>query len=162
MLVLLDIRYLATLRAQSIELQRKLVYRLVLRDGDRIAPGVAGAAVRAALAANGAEQSFETEISHGIGVEKRRNLVERVRRPDEFGPLRRVHAVEAGRNRRRTADADMHLFGPCRSHHLDDLPTRRAAHDRIVDENDALPARILLTGSVSPLRRSAGLTTAAG
>ncbi len=58
-------------------------------------------------------------------------------RGNQLRPLRRVHAVETGRDRRRTTDAHVHFARAGRANHLDDLPAGRAAHDRVVDEHDA-------------------------
>ena len=51
---------------------------------------------------------------------------------------RRIDAVETRRHGRRTADAQVHFGGAGGPHHLDDLAAGGAAHQRIVDQHDAL------------------------
>ena len=62
----------------------------------------------------------------------------RVRRRDELRTARRIDTVEAGRHRRRTTDAQVHLARAGCLHHLDDLAARRSADDRVVEQDDAL------------------------
>src|SRR5690349_11362792 len=53
-----------------VQLQRELeVARFVTREVDWIPTGVAGRAVRASLCADRAEQSFEAQIGHAVGIE---------------------------------------------------------------------------------------------
>ena len=54
------------------------------------------------------------------------------------GAGRRVDAVVAGVHRRRRRDAHVHLARAGLPDHLHDLARRRPAHDRVVDEDDAL------------------------
>ena len=61
-----------------------------------------------------------------------------VRRDQLFAPGR-IHAVIAGRNRRRAADAHVNFGGACLAHQAHDLAAGGAAHDRIVHQNHALP-----------------------
>ncbi len=62
-------------------------------------------------------------------------------RCDQFLARGRIHAVVAGRNRRRAADAHVHFRRTRFAHHAHDLAAGRAAHDRIVHEHDALAAQ---------------------
>ena len=62
--------------------------------------------------------------------------------------LRRVDAVEAGVHGRRAGDAHVHLGRAGLAHHLHDLQRGRAAHDRIVDEHDALAGEHVAVGVV--------------
>ncbi len=59
-------------------------------------------------------------------------------RGEQLRPLGRVDAVEAGMARRRAGDPHMDLARPGLAHHLHDLQRGRPAHDRIVDQDDAL------------------------
>ena len=121
-----------------IQLQRQLqVRRLVSRKRHGIDPRVARRAVLRASAADGIGEAVEAEIGHAVGVEILADFLERVRRGDQFRPARRVDAVEARRDRRRAADAHVHLACARAPHHPNDLPARRPAHDRVVDEHDA-------------------------
>ena len=57
---------------------------------------------------------------------------------DQLGPGGHVDAVEAGEGDRRGADAQVHLARAGRVEHLDELAGRVAAHDRVVDDDEAL------------------------
>src|ERR1700733_10012255 len=59
-------------------------------------------------------------------------------RGDQFIPRRRVHTVEAGRNCRRAADADVDFSCASIAHHAHDFAAGCAAHDGIVHKDDAL------------------------
>src|SRR5438309_2708259 len=120
--------------------------------------GVAGSTEAASGIADGAAQAFEREIADRIGVEEKANLFERASGACEIGAaafgqawadagsvrgkqfLARggIHAVIAGRNRRRTTDAHMHLRGTRFAHHAHDLAAGGATNDGIVDQHDAL------------------------
>jgi hypothetical protein len=73
-------------------------------ERDRILSGVARAAVGGSLGADGAQQSFEAQIRHAVGVEIRRDLVDGGRRCNQLGPPWRLDTVKTGRDRRRAAD----------------------------------------------------------
>ena len=68
----------------------------------------------------------------------RRIFVDRVGRADELRAARRVDAVEARGDGRRATDPQVHFARAGRLHHLHDLAARRAAHQRVVHEHDAL------------------------
>src|SRR3546814_937924 len=57
---------------------------------------------------------------------------------EQLVALRSVDAVEAVMGGRRARDPHMDLGGAGGTHHLDDLARCGAAHDRIVDQHDAL------------------------
>src|SRR5687768_7508773 len=93
-------------RGLRIELERPLqVRRLVAWEGDRIDAGIAGRAVLGAAAIHSSSQPVEAQIRHAVSVQILADLLERVRGGDELGPARRIDAVEARRDRRRTTDA---------------------------------------------------------
>src|SRR6266496_5874916 len=115
-----------------VERQRELeIPGFVAGTFDGVVTGVARAAVRRLLAPDRAHHAFEAQVRDAVGLEKLANLCDRVRRGDQLGLARRVHAVEAGRNRRRAADSDVHLFRARRPHHAHDFAARRAANNRV-------------------------------
>src|SRR4029079_17846871 len=121
---------------RRVELKRELrVARFVLRERHRVVAGVARRAVRPSLAADRAEQAVEAQVGDTVGLEELADLLNRMRRSDQVALSRRVDAVEAGRNRRRTADADVHFLRARCAHHTDDLLARRPAHQRVVDQD---------------------------
>ena len=68
------------------------------------------------------------EVAHALDIHLRGK---------KLGAFRRVDAVEAAVPRRRRGDAHVHLGGAGLAHHLHDLEAGGAAHDRIVDQDDA-------------------------
>src|SRR5690606_26204727 len=70
-----------------------------------------------------------------------RDLVDGVARRDELAARRCVDAVVARPLRRWTRDAEMDLAGAGVANHLDDLARGRSAHDRVVDDDDALATK---------------------
>src|SRR4051812_18485195 len=121
------------------DLERELQVRLlVARKGDGIDAGVARRAVRRLLRTDRALQPLETQVGEAVGFDELANLLERVVGGNQLGAVRRVDAVEARGDRPRTRNAHVHLLRPGGADHLDDLPAGGAAHDRIVDEDDAL------------------------
>ena len=66
------------------------------------------------------------------------HLLEVHARGEQLVALGRVDAVEVGMGDRRRGDAEMHLARAGVAHHLHDLDAGGAAHDRIVDQHDAL------------------------
>src|SRR5579872_4373127 len=101
-----------------VQLERELeVARLVARDLHGVLPRVAGCAVRTALAPHRAQQPLEAQVPDAVGFEELADLLERVRRGNQLGLLRCVDTVEAGRDRRRTADAHVDFLRAGRAHH---------------------------------------------
>src|SRR6266571_4328464 len=82
--------------------------------------------------------SVEREVSERRRPDLLAYLVDRARRGDELLLVREVDPVEARRHDRRGGDADVHLLRACFEEDCDDLPHRVAAHDRVVDEDEAL------------------------
>src|SRR5262249_42283121 len=126
------------LRAVPIQLERKLqVCRLVSRELHRIHTGVARRAVLLLSVLNSAGQLVEARIREAVGLEILPDFFERVGRRNQLRPPRRVDAVEAWRDGRRAADAHVDFARASVPHHLHQLAARGAAHDGIVDEDDA-------------------------
>ncbi|MCY1251679.1 hypothetical protein D9M72_654700 [compost metagenome] len=57
---------------------------------------------------------------------------------EQLVAIRRVDAVEIRVEDHRARDPHMHFACTGLPHHLHDLHRRRATHDRIIDQNDAL------------------------
>src|SRR5262249_54098900 len=87
------------------------------------------------LVSDRVQQPFKAQVSHAVGIEILRNLINRVRRGDQFRASRRIDPVKAWRNGRWTADAYVYLFRPGGPHHFHDLPARGASNDRIVNQD---------------------------
>src|SRR6266508_1016475 len=108
-------------------------------DLRRVFARVTGRAVfRPAGIAHRFEQPFNAQVAERIGVEVVADLFYRVLGRDQLLFRRRVYAVIARRDGGRAADAHVDFGGARVAHHLDDLFRSRAAHDRIVDQDDAV------------------------
>src|SRR5713226_164452 len=90
------------------------------------------------IGARGLEHPFEGEIAEGIGAQVALDLVRFVAGADQLFPRGRVDSVVARPLDGRRGDAYVHLAGPSRADHLDDLAARRAAHDGVVHDDNAL------------------------
>ena len=95
----------------------------------------------AALLAHGAIDALDREEGERIGADELAHAFEIVGRGQELVPLGRVDAVIVRVRDRRRSDAEMHFAGAGLAHHLHDLHRGRAAHDRVVDQHDALAGR---------------------
>ena len=105
----------------------------------RIVAGVAGVAVFVRSSSPTALRSdAEREIAERIGFDEAADLFDGVVGGDQLALVRRVDAVEAGRNRRRAGDAQMHFARAGLPHHADDLAAGGAADDGIVHQHHAL------------------------
>ena len=93
-----------------------------------VAPGVAHRAIDA----------VDRQEGEAVGAHEAAHLLEVHARGEQLVALGRVDAVEIGMGDRRRGDAEMHLARARVAHHLHDLHAGGAAHDRIVDQHDAL------------------------
>src|SRR2546426_9092875 len=109
----------------------------LLGERDGVLVGVAGGTERSALT-DRAVHPFERQIAERVGADVAADLVDTVRRGDELRAARRIDAVVAGADGRRTGDAHVHLARPGRTDHRDDLPAGGAPHDRVVDQHHSL------------------------
>src|SRR5262245_15504927 len=108
-------------------------------DSRRVIARVTGRAVfRPAGIAHRFEQPFNAQVAERIGVEVAADLFDRVLRGDQLLFRLPVYAVIARRDGGRATDAHVDFGGAGVAHHLDDLFRSRAAHDRIVDQDDAV------------------------
>ena len=78
-----------------------------------------------------------------VGADHLADLVGRVRRGDQLAAPAGVDAHVARVPHLRGVDANVDLGGARAAQHRHDRPGRRAAHDRVVDDHDALPAQQL-------------------
>src|ERR671923_2756395 len=101
------------------ECQRRFIFSFshrlhVSAERRRVTPGITGSAepalvwVSSGLAA-GLQQSFHTQIAERIGPYESANFIGRVVRGDQLFVRRRVYAVIAWRDSRRTTDAHVHF-----------------------------------------------------
>src|SRR5262249_54160469 len=119
-------------------LERELqIGSLVARKLDRVVARVARRAVSALLRADRSAKALQAQVREAVGFDVFADFLDRMRRRDELGAVWRVDAVETGRNRRRTADAEMHFTCAGSLDHSHDLPAGGAADDRVVDQDDA-------------------------
>src|SRR5690349_13421667 len=89
--------------------------------------------------ADRALQAFEAQVAERVRADEVGNLFDAEVRADQLFARRRVDAIEAGRDGRRTTDADVDFARAGPPHYLPDLLRGRAAHDRIVNQPDPLP-----------------------
>src|SRR6185369_17067454 len=83
------------------------------------------------------DHSFKRQVTERIGLDELPDLLDTHLRRDQFRLVRRVDAVVTRTNRRRTTDAHVNLFRTRFSDHAYDFFRRRAADDRVVDQNHA-------------------------
>src|SRR5450432_3268232 len=91
-------------------------------------------------------EARQRKVPERVGAHEAADLVDRVVGGDELLLRGRVDAVAARPDRGRRADAHVHLARAGRSDHVDDLARGRAAHDRVVDHDDALALEDLAHG----------------
>src|SRR5215213_2110493 len=106
-------------------------------DAGRVAPRPAGDAGGVEGQAAGFEHPLHREVAERVGLDEAAHLLDRHARRDELLLVRRVHAVVAGAHRRRATDADVHRARPRLAHEPHDLLRGRAAHDGVVNQDDA-------------------------
>ena len=126
---------LARFQAEREELRLRLAVTFG-RHGILTCP--AGRAVRIRMTGNATEQSLEREIGEAVGSDETSNLLQGVIGRDQLAAGRRIDAVDAGKRRGRRRDPDVNLRGTGFADHADDLAGRRAPHDRIVHQHNAL------------------------
>src|SRR5205814_4648838 len=97
-----------------------------------------GAVPFAARVVHGLQEPFVREVGQAVDAQMLRDLGEGVGGGNQLGFVRRVDAVVAGAGGGRAADPHVDLLGPRRPDHRHDLARGRAAHDRVVDQHDAL------------------------
>src|SRR4029077_12651435 len=103
-----------------------------------IGAGIAGSAVGGLVAIGaGFLHSVEREISQRIGANEFANLLHRLVGRYQLFLGRRVHSIEAGRNRGWARYAHVHFFCPRIADHAHDLAAGGAAHDGVVNQNYA-------------------------
>src|SRR5690606_28781189 len=95
-------------------------------------------ALAAVIAGDRAHHALVREVPERVARDVAVDLLDRVRCRDQLAARRRIDAVVAGVRRRWRTDAQVHFLGAGRTQHLDDLARRRAAHERVIDDDDAL------------------------
>src|SRR5262249_42636354 len=120
----------------------KVELGLRLGDGHGIRPAEARAAELPAVAL-AAQQSLEREVAERVDAEVVLDLCDRLERPDELSATGRVDAVETGVGHRGRPDTEVDLAGARAPQQPHQLAAGRAAHDGIVDHDDALAVQDL-------------------
>ena len=92
----------------------------------------------AAFLAHRAVDALDRQEGQRIRADEFPHAFEVVRRGEQLVPFRRIDAVIIRMGDRRRGDAEMHFARAGIAHHLHDLHRSGAAHDRIVDQHDAL------------------------
>ena len=103
-------------------------------------PGEAGGAELRRGLLGGGDHALRGDVAERVGAERRGDLVDPQAVGDELGAGREVDAVEAGPLHRRRADAHVHLGRAGLAQHPDERALGVAAHDRVVDDHQALAA----------------------
>ena len=134
----LSLRTAAATAAPTAGRERVLLLALLFLDLDGIDPRETGRAGRLLRAAERAQHSLHREIAEAVGLDVALDLLDGLVGRDQLAARGRVDAVVAGVHGRRRGDAHVHLARAGLPQHADDLARGRAAHDRVVDQHDAL------------------------
>src|SRR5207302_8513733 len=81
-----------------------------------------------------AAQGRQRNVAQRISAKEFADFLGRVGRGDQLFARGRVHAVVAGRNRRRATDAHVNFFRADFTDHADDFAAGSAAHNGVVDK----------------------------
>src|SRR5437899_1060989 len=81
-----------------------------------------------------AAQGRQRNVAQRISAKEFADFLGRVGRGDQLFERGRVHAVVAGRNRRRATDAHVNFFRADFTDHADDFAAGSAAHNGVVDK----------------------------
>ena len=110
---------------------------------DGIVAGEARVAEAGADRAGRFLQAIEAQVLEAVGADVLLDLLALHLRGDELALVAGVDAVVAGPLDRRRRDAQVHLGGAGLAQHLHELALRGAAHDRVVDHDEALAGDVL-------------------
>src|SRR5205823_5692256 len=108
-----------------------------------IITGEARVAEASADGGSGFLQAVKTQVLEAVGADVLLDLFTLHLRGDQLAPVAGVDAVEARPLDRWRSDAQMNLERAGFAEHLHQLSLCRAAHDRVVDDNQALPRDVL-------------------
>src|SRR4030095_511020 len=122
-------------------------------EADLVLSGKARMAEVARVIAGGLEHPVQREVAERVRGEVALDFRHLVTRPDQLLSGRRVNGVIARPLDGRRRDAHVHLAGPRRAHHLDDLAAGGAADDGIVHHDHALARPPLAVWSALSLAR---------
>src|SRR5437667_11963139 len=86
----------------------------------------------------GRDEAAEGEVAEAVRIDEVRDLGDRLLVRYELIPRLHVDPEVAGEADRRAPDSDMDFAGAREAQDLDDLPDRRPADDRVVDQDDSL------------------------
>ncbi len=105
----------------------------------------------ARLADGGAVDAVDGQEREARGADELAHLLDRHVGGEQLARARRVDAVEVGMRDGRARNAEMHFRGAGLEHHLHELLRRGAAHDAVVEKNDALATERAGVGRVFQL-----------
>src|SRR5205807_1746949 len=111
---------------------------LQLHQVGRVNTRIARPPESALVVADGLFERGKREVAKRIRAEEFADFLGRLRGSNQFLARGRVHAVVAGRNRRRATDAHMDFGGASFADHAHDFAAGGAAHDGVVHQNNAL------------------------
>src|SRR5262249_52416785 len=107
---------------------------------------VAGVTVLTALVSYSLLQRIEREVAECVRAYKFANAFHCRVGGDQFVFDRRVHSIEAGRNRGRAGDPQMHFARARFTYHADYFLARGSTHDGVVHQCDTLPFQKITHG----------------
>src|SRR4030095_2233724 len=135
-------RYVSGSMKSKLRFEQSALSDVLRVEADLVLPGKARMAEVARVIAGGLEHPVQREVAERVRGEVALDLRHLVTRPEQLLSGGRVDTVIARPLDGRRRDAHVHLAGPRRAHHLDDLAAGGAADDGIVhsDQPPALPA----------------------
>src|SRR5579862_5733253 len=90
----------------------------------------------------GGNQIVEVLIDQPVRADERADLLQRARARHQLAHRRHVDPVDIGEAHRRGGGGEVHLGGARLARQLDDLRGRGAAHDRVIDQQHRLAAKL--------------------
>ena len=119
-------------------LELEHVLGVVLGHRDGVLAGEARGAERLPRRVGGLDEMVEIEVGERVDAEVQRDLADLHVGREQVGTLAGVEAVEARPAVRRRRHPEVHLGRARFAQQRDDLTGRGAAHDRVVDDHEAL------------------------
>src|SRR6478752_5902237 len=136
---------------QRQRLEDVLADATVLGQLDGVLPGEARGAQLVGGLVRRADHALLGDVAERVGADRGADLLDTEAGGDELGTRREVDAVEAGPLHRRRADAHVHRPRAGLAEHADLRSLGVAAHDRVVDDDEALAAdRVLERVELEP------------
>src|SRR6476646_152395 len=131
---------------RQLQLQQALAEAVLRVQLHGVDPGEAGRAAPLAGLVGGGDHAVLADVAEAVGADAGADLLDAEAGGDELGPGGEVDAVEARPAHRRAGDAHVHLGGARLAQHPHQRPLGVAAHDRVVDNHQALAADDIAQG----------------